>query len=151
MIRVGDEALDFTLRDQNREQFALSSMRGAKAVLIVFYPFAFTGICTGELQRVRDDLELFQNDHVQVVSISADSVYTQKIFSVREEFEFPLLSDYWPHGAVAQAYGVFNDQGGFANRGTFLVDRDGIVRFAEMKTIGEGREADEWIAAIKAL
>jgi peroxiredoxin len=151
MIRVGDEAPGFTLRDQNREQFALSSMRGAKAVLIVFYPFAFTGICTGELQRVRDDLELFQNDHVQVVSISADSVYTQKIFSVREEFEFPLLSDYWPHGAVAQAYGVFNDQGGFANRGTFLVDRDGIVRFAEMKTIGEGREADEWIAAIKAL
>jgi mycoredoxin-dependent peroxiredoxin len=151
MIRLGDEAPGFTLRDQNREQFALSSMRGAKAVLIVFYPFAFTGICTGELQRVRDDLELFQNDHVQVVSISADSVYTQKIFSVREEFEFPLLSDYWPHGAVAQAYGVFNDQGGFANRGTFLVDRDGIVRFAEMKTIGEGREADEWIAAIKAL
>jgi peroxiredoxin len=151
MIRVGDEAPGFTLRDQNREQFALSSMRGAKAVLIVFYPFAFTGICTGELQRVRDDLELFQNDHVQVVSISADSVYTQKIFSVREEFEFPLLSDYWPHGAVAQAYGVFNHQGGFANRGTFLVDRDGIVRFAEMKTIGEGREADEWIAAIKAL
>ena len=151
MISVGEEAPDFTLRDQNREQFTLSSLRGDKAVLIIFYPFAFTGICTGELNRVRDDLELFQNDRVQVVSISVDSVYAQKIFSVREGFEFPLLSDYWPHGAVAQAYGVFNAEGGFANRGTFLVDQDGVVRFAEMNSIGDGRDADEWIAAIKAL
>jgi mycoredoxin-dependent peroxiredoxin len=151
LVAVGDEAPDFTLRDQNREEFTLSAFRGDKAVLIVFYPFAFTGICTGELSRVRDDLGLFQNDQVQVVSISSDSVYAQKVFSLREKFEFPLLADYWPHGAVAQAYGVFNEDGGFANRGTFLVDRDGVVRFAEMNTIGEGRDADEWIAAIKAL
>jgi mycoredoxin-dependent peroxiredoxin len=151
MIQVGEEAPDFTLRDQNREEFTLSAYRGDKAVLIVFYPFAFTGICTGELGRVRDDLETFQNESVQVVTISVDSVYSQKIFSMREEFEFPLLSDFWPHGAVAQLYGVFNEEGGFANRGTFLVDRDGIVRFAEMNSIGDGRDAGEWIAAIKSL
>ena len=151
MIQIGSAAPDFTLRDQNREEFTLSALRGQKAVLIVFYPFAFTGICTGELNRVRNDLETFQNDDVQVVTISCDSVYSQKVFSTREEFEFPLLSDHWPHGAVARAYGVFNEDGGFANRGTFLVDRDGIVRFAEMNSIGEGRDADEWIAAIKAL
>jgi peroxiredoxin len=150
-IQVGDEAPDFTLRDQNREEFTLSALRGSKAVLIVFYPFAFTGICTGELGRVQQGLEIFQNDDVQVVTISVDSAYSQKIFSQREEFEFPLLSDFWPHGEVARAYGVFNDEGGFANRGTFLVDKDGIVRFAEMNSIGEGRDPDAWTAAIKAL
>jgi peroxiredoxin (alkyl hydroperoxide reductase subunit C) len=151
VIQVGETAPDFTLRDQNREEFTLSALRGQKAVLIVFYPFAFTGICTGELNRVRNDLDTFQNDDVQVVTISCDSVYSQKVFSTREEFEFPLLADYWPHGEVARAYGVFNEDGGFANRGTFLVDRDGVVRFAEMNSIGEGRDADEWIAAIKSL
>jgi len=151
VIHVGDEAPDFTLRDQNREEFTLSALRGSKAVLIVFYPYAFTGICTGELGQVRQDLERFQNDAVQVVTISVDSVYAQKIFSQREEFDFPLLSDFWPHGDVARAYGVFNDEGGFANRGTFLVDKDGIVRFAEMNTIGEGREPAAWLAAIEAL
>jgi peroxiredoxin (alkyl hydroperoxide reductase subunit C) len=151
LIAVGDEAPDFTLRDQNNEEFTLSAFRGDKAVLIVFYPLAFTGICTGELCRVRDDLPTFQNDDVQVVTISVDSTYSHKIFSEKEGYEFPLLSDFWPHGGVAQAYGVFNDKTGFANRGTFLVDKTGIVRFAEMNSPGEGRDADEWVAAIKAL
>jgi len=151
VIEVGQEAPDFTLKDQNREDFTLSALRGTKAVLIVFYPFAFTGICTGELNRIRDDLTNFQNDDVQVVTISCDSVYSQKVFSLREELEFPLLADYWPHGGVARDYGVLNEDGGFANRGTFLVDRDGIVRFAEMNAIGEGRDADDWITAIKSL
>ena len=151
MIDVGAEAPDFTLRDQNREEFTLSALRGEKAVLIVFYPFAFTSVCTGELNRVNADLATFQSDDVQVVTISCDTVYSQKVFSIREEFDFPLLSDHWPHGAVARAYGVFNEDGGFANRGTFLVDRAGIVRFAEMNSIGDGRDPDEWITAIKAL
>ena len=151
MIEVGQEAPDFTLKDQNREDFTLSALRGTKAVLIVFYPFAFTGICTGELNRIRDDLTNFQNDDVQVVTISCDSVYSQKVFSLREELEFPLLADYWPHGGVARDYGVLNEDGGFANRGTFLVDRDGIVRFTELNQPGEGRDPGNWQAAIKAL
>jgi mycoredoxin-dependent peroxiredoxin len=151
MIEVGQEAPDFTLRDQNNEEFTLSAYRGTRAVLIVFYPLAFTGICTGELCAVRDDIGSFQNDDVQVVCISVDSVYAHKIFSQREGYEFPLLADFWPHGAVAQAYGVFNETIGFANRGTFLVDKDGIVRFAEMNQPGEGRDADSWREAIKAL
>jgi peroxiredoxin len=151
LIAVGDEAPDFTLRDQNNEEFTLSSFRGDKAVLVVFYPLAFTGICTGELCRVRDDLSTFQNDDVQVVTISVDSPYSHKVFSEREGYDFPLLSDFWPHGGVAQAYGVFNDTTGFANRGTFLVDKTGIVRFAEMNGPGDGRDAAEWVEAIKAL
>jgi peroxiredoxin len=151
LINVGDEAPDFTLRDQNNEEFTLSSLRGKRAVLVVFYPLAFTGICTGELCAVRDDMSTFQNDDVQVVSISVDSAYSHKIFSEREGYAFPLLSDFWPHGAVAQAFGVFNEAAGIANRGTFLVDKAGIVRFAEMNGPGEGRDADDWRQAIKAL
>src|SRR4051812_16708769 len=143
-VEVGDEAPDFTLRDQNNEEITLSSFRGTKAVLLIFYPAAFTGICTGELTRVRDELPVFQNDGVQVLTISVDSAYSHKIFSEREGYEFPLLADFWPHGAVAQAYGVFNEKAGIADRGTFLVDRDGIVRFTEHFPPGEGRDAAVW-------
>jgi peroxiredoxin (alkyl hydroperoxide reductase subunit C) len=151
VIAVGDVAPDFTLRDQNNEEVTLSAFRGNQAVLIVFYPLAFTGICTGELCAVRDDLTTFQNDDVQVLTISVDSPYAHKIFSEREGYEFPLLSDFWPHGAVAKLYGAFNDEVGFANRGTFLVDKDGVVRFAELNSPGEGRDAQAWRDAIAAL
>jgi len=151
MIEVGQPAPDFTLRDQNNEEFSLSSYRGTKAVLVVFYPLAFTGICTNELARVRDDIDAFENDDVQVVTVSVDSSYTHKIFGEREGYEFPLLADFWPHGAVAKAYGVFNETTGFANRGTFLVDREGIVRFAESNGPGDGRNPDDWRKAIEAL
>ena len=120
-------------------------------MLLVFYPLAFTSTCTGELCAVRDDLSAFQNDHVQVLAVSVDSTYAHKIFAEREGYEFPLLADFWPHGGVAQAYGVFNDQAGFANRGTFLVDVEGVVRFAEMNPPGEGRDAQDWRDAIAAL
>ena len=151
MIEVGQEAPDFTLHDQNNEEVTLSSFRGDQAVLLIFYPLAFTGICTGELCAVRDDLSTFQNSEVQVMTISVDSVFSHKVFSEKEGYEFPLLSDFWPHGAVAQLYGVFNETTGFANRGTFLVDREGIVRFAELNGPGEGRNPDDWRAAIKSL
>jgi mycoredoxin-dependent peroxiredoxin len=150
-VAVGEKAPDFTLRDQNNEEFTLSAYLGKQAVLIIFYPLAFTGICTGELCSVRDDLHTFQNDAVQVVSVSVDSVFSHKIFSEREGYEFPLLADFWPHGGVAQLYGVFNDDAGFANRGTFLVDKTGIVRFAELNGPGEGRDAQTWRDAIAAL
>jgi mycoredoxin-dependent peroxiredoxin len=151
MIDVGDEAPDFTLSDQNNEEFVLSAFRGQKAVLVVFYPLAFTGICTGELSAVSQNLGSFQNDDVQIVTISVDSAYSHKIFSDREGFDFPLLADFWPHGGVAKAYGVFNETTGFANRGTFLVDKDGIVQFAEMNSPGEGREPQTWRDAITKL
>jgi peroxiredoxin (alkyl hydroperoxide reductase subunit C) len=73
------------------------------------------------------------------------------VFSLREGFEFPLLADFWPHGEVARRYGVFNETGGYADRGTFLVDREGVVRFTERNSIGDGRDADDWITAIKSL
>lgn len=150
-VAVGDEAPEFALNDQNNERFRLSSFHGSKAVLLVFYPLAFTGICTGELSALRDDLDAFQNDDVQVAAISVDSVYTNKVFAEREGYQFPLLSDFWPHGEVARRYGAFNTQSGIANRGTFLVDRIGIVRFAEMLPPGQVRDPQAWRDAIKAL
>jgi mycoredoxin-dependent peroxiredoxin len=149
-VGVGEEAPDFALNDQNNERFRLSSFRGRKGVLLVFYPLAFTGICTGELSALRDDLDTYQNDEVQVAAISVDSVYTNKVFAEREGLEFPLLSDFWPHGEVAQRYGVFNSESGIANRGTFLVDRTGTVRFAEMLPPGQVRDPQVWRDAIKA-
>ena len=130
MIAVGDEAPDFTLKDQNNEEFTLSSHRGTQAVLLVFYPLAFTGICTGELCEVRDDMPTFENDEVLTVSISVDSVYAHKLFAERAGYEFPLLADFWPHGRTAQTHGVFTDAAGPADRGTIRAATDAPARGA---------------------
>jgi peroxiredoxin len=148
---VGTEAPDFTLKDQNNQEVTLSSFRGDRSVLVVFYPFAFSGICTGELCAVRDDLSSFQNDDVQILAVSVDHPFTLKAWSDAQSYEFPLLADFWPHGKVAQDYGVFNTDKGFAVRGTFLVDKDGIVRFAEVNGPGEAREQEGWKKAVAAL
>lgn len=150
-LEVGTQAPDFTLKDQNNEEITLSSLRGDKSVLVVFYPLAFSGICTGELDALRNDLDQFQNADVQVVAVSVDSGFALKAWSEQKGYEFPLLSDFWPHGKVAADYGVFNDKAGIANRGTFLVDADGVVRFAEMNQPGEPRDQDAWKQALAAL
>lgn len=148
---VGTEAPDFTLKDQNNELVTLSSFRGDRSVLVVFYPFAFSGICTGELGAVRDDLGSFQNADVQIVAVSVDHPFTLKAWADAQGYEFPLLADFWPHGQVAQAYGVFNDKAGFALRGTFLVDKTGTVQFAEVNGPGEARDQDAWKKALAAV
>jgi peroxiredoxin (alkyl hydroperoxide reductase subunit C) len=148
---VGTDAPEFSLRDQNNELVTLSQFKGDKAVLLVFYPFAFTNICTGELGQIRQQIDRFANDSVQVVTISIDSPYSHKIFSQRDELNFPLLSDFWPHGAVADAYGVFNAEIGAANRGTFLIDSAGTIQFSEVTEIGIGRDPEGWLDAIDEL
>lgn len=150
-VEVGQEAPDFTLRDQNREEVTLSSFRGEKAVLLVFYPFAFSGICTSELCQVRDELPSFENEAVQVIGISVDSTFALKSWAAQEGYLFPLLSDFWPHGEVAKAYGVFNEVAGMANRGTFLIDKQGVVRFAEANQPGEKRDQTAWHSAMATL
>ena len=150
-VEVGSEAPDFTLSDYNREKITLSSFRGSKNVLLVFYPFAFSGVCTGELCQVRDELAEYQNDEVQVLGVSVDSPFTLKAWSKQEGYEFPLLSDFWPHGDVAKAYGVFNEAAGMSNRGTFLIDKAGVVQFAEMNQPGEARDQNVWKKAIATL
>jgi peroxiredoxin len=151
MLAVGVGAPDFTLHDQNRQPVTLSDFRGAKDVLLVFFPLAFTGICQGELDQLRDHLPDFENDDSAVLAISVGPAPTHKVWATESGFLFPVLSDFWPHGAVSQAYGVFNDDAGIANRGTFVVDRSGTIRFAEMKQPGEARDQRLWIEALTAL
>ncbi|WP_433503234.1 peroxiredoxin [Pseudonocardia halophobica] len=148
---VGTKAPDFTLKDQDKQEVTLSSFQGDKAVLVVFYPFAFSGICTGELCTVRDDLSSFQNDDVQILAVSTDPTFSLKAWATAENYTFPLLSDFWPHGEVAKAYGVFNEGAGMAVRGTFLVDREGVIRFAEVNQPGEARDQEGWKKALAAL
>jgi peroxiredoxin len=151
MLPVGSTAPDFTLHDQNRQPVTLSDFRGAKDVLLVFFPLAFTGICQGELDQLRDHLPDFENDDNAVLAISVGPAPTHKVWATESGFLFPVLSDFWPHGAVSQAYGVFNDDAGVSNRGTFAIDRSGTIRFAEMKQPGEARDQRLWIEALTAL
>ncbi|SFO09942.1 MULTISPECIES: peroxiredoxin [Actinomadura] len=149
--QVGTEAPDFTLKDQNNQEVTLSSYRGSRNVLLVFYPFAFSGICTGELCAVRDDIGSFQNENVQVLGVSVDHVFALKAWANQEGYQFPLLSDFWPHGEVAKLYDVFNTDRGMSVRGTFLVDKSGILRFTEVNAPGEARDQDAWKKAVSAL
>jgi peroxiredoxin (alkyl hydroperoxide reductase subunit C) len=151
MLAVGAAAPDFTLRDQNQQRVTLSSYRGAKNVLLVFFPLAFTGICQGELDQLRDHLPEFDNDDSVALAISVGPPPTHKIWSIESGFTFPVLSDFWPHGEVSAAYGVFNADAGYPNRGTFVIDRSGIIRFAEMKEPGESRDQGLWAQALVAL
>jgi len=148
---VGSLVPDFELRDQHAQTHQLSSYKGQKNVVIVFYPFAFTGVCTGELCAIRDDLGSLQNDTTQVLAISCDSVATLRAFSEQQGFEHPLLSDFWPHGAVASAYGVFNETLGAAERGTFIVDRDGLLRWTVRTALSEARDLGAYQKALAEL
>ena len=147
-VAVGDTAPDFSLDSQNGEKITLSSFRGDKNVLVMFYPFAFSGICTGELCEIRDDLAGFQNDDVQVLAVSCDPRYSLRAYADAQGYSFPLLSDFWPHGAVAQQYGVFLPSRGMASRGSFLVDRDGVLRWSVVNGPGEARDLTAYRAAL---
>ena len=150
-VEVGSEAPDFTLNDYNKQPVTLSSFRSAKNVLLVFYPFAFSGTCHGELCQLRDELATYEDENVQVLGVSVDSPFALKAWANQECYQFPLLSDFWPHGAVAQSYGVFNEAVGMALRGTFLIDTAGVVRFAEVNAPGEARDQDAWKKAVASL
>ncbi len=136
MTTIGQVAPDFTIPNQHGEAVSLSSFKGSKNVLLMFYPFSFTGTCTGELCALRDDLSSFQNDDVQVLAISCDSPYAQRVFAEKEGYEFPVLSDYWPHGAVAKTYGVFEESKGCALRGSFLIDKAGRSSLGSKEWLG---------------
>lgn len=144
MVDVGDLAPDFELPDQDRNPVRLSSFRGQKAVVVVFYPLSFTGVCQGELCAIRDEIADFSNDDVQTLAISVDSAAVHAQWAKEQGYAFPLLADFWPHGAVAKDYGVFNDDIGLAVRGTFIVDKEGKVAYKVVNAIPDARDQDEY-------
>ena len=151
MVDVGQPAPDFALKDQNNQVVSLADFRGVKNVVLIFYPYAFTRVCEGELCAIRDDLSSFQNESVQVLTVSVDTPYAHKVWAQREGFDFPLLADFWPHGAVARAYGCFDEQRGCSTRGTYVIDRDGVVRWQVVHDIPDGRDQAEYLKVLADL
>jgi peroxiredoxin len=150
-LSIGTAAPDFELNDQHGNKVSLSTYKGKKNVVLLFIPFAFTGTCTGELCAMRDDLSAFQNDNVELLAVSCDSMFTQRVFAEKEGYNFPVLADFWPHGAVAQAYGIFDEVRGCALRGTFVIDKEGIIRWSVVNGLGDARSNDDYKAALAAL
>ena len=150
-IEVGSPAPEFSLKNQHGETVSLSDFRGEKNVVLVFYPFAFTGVCTGELCSLERELPSFQNDDVQILAVSNDTLPTLRVFAEKEGLEYPLLSDFWPHGEVSRAYGVFDEEKGCAVRGTFVIDKQGIVRWTVVNGLPDARDQQEYLKALQGI
>lgn len=151
VIAPGTQAPDFTLSDQNGTELTLSELVADGPVALVFFPFAFSGICQGELCELRDNIAIFDDAKVRLVGISIDSVFTLKAWADQEGFEFSILSDFWPHGAVAQEYGVFIEEAGIATRATVLIGRDGVVAASFATAPGEARDLGAYRQALQQL
>jgi peroxiredoxin len=150
-VEVGQEAPDFELKNQHGEPVRLSSFRGTKNVVLVFYPLAFSGVCTTELIALRDDFPEIDRNDVELLTVSVDSTYVLRKWADAEDFGFGLLSDFWPHGGVASLYGVFDTDRGLARRGTFVIDKAGVVRWKVINPIPEARDITEYQKALAEL
>jgi mycoredoxin-dependent peroxiredoxin len=151
VVAVGEQAPDFELMDQHGQPVRLSSFRPREAVLLVFYPFAFTGVCGGELHALEGARAELAAQGVTILTVSVDSMYCQRVYAEREGFGFRMLADFWPHGGVASAYGVFHEGAGVARRGSFLIDEEGTVRWAVLNEIPDARDLDEGKTAIRRM
>jgi len=149
-LQIGGPAPDFTLRDQFGQDVTLSSYRGRKAVVLFFYPYAFSGVCTGEMAGIRDRLAEFMTFETEALAISCDPMFALRAFADSDGLNFPLLSDFWPHGEVCRAYDVFDEMHGAARRSSYVVDKDGVVRWAVHNALAEGRDLDEHLRELAA-
>lgn len=150
-VEVGQPAPEFTLSNQFGTPVSLADYRGQKNVVLVFYPKAFTSTCTGELCAIEGEKEQFENDDTVVLGISTDTEATLKAFAAAEGIDYQLLSDWWPHGAVAQLYDVFLPERGFATRGTFVIDKEGVLRWSVVNSPAQARSTADYRAALAAL
>lgn len=151
VLEVGAQAPDFTLSDQHGEELTLSELVTEGPVALVFFPLAFSGICTGELCELRDNLAIFDDSKVRLVGISVDSVWALKAWADAEGYEFSILSDFWPHGAVAQQYGVFVEEAGIATRATLVIGEDRRVLASFETQPGEARDFASYREALAAI
>ncbi len=150
-LELGAPAPDFTLRDQFGQDVTLSAYRDRKAVAIFFYPAAFSGVCTGEMAGIRDRLAEFLTFDTEVLAISCDPMFSLRAFADQDGLNFPLLSDFWPHGEVARAYDVFNEATGAARRSSYVIDKQGLVRWSVHNAMPDGRDLDEHLAQLTAV
>jgi mycoredoxin-dependent peroxiredoxin len=150
-VEVGGKAPDFELKDQHGTPVKLSGFAGQKNVVLVFYPLAFSGVCSGELAALRDEFPEVSRDDVELLTVSVDSGYALRAWDDAEHFGFGLLSDFWPHGGVAKAYGVFDENLGIATRGTFIIDKNGVVRWKVVNPVPQARDIAEYQKALAEL
>ncbi len=147
---LGQPAPDLTLDDTHGTPVTLSALHGTPVVL-VFVPFAFSGTCTGELCELRDNIAAFDAAGVRLLVVSCDPMFTLRAWAAQEGYTFDLLSDFWPHGAVSRAYGVFDETQGIALRGSFLIDAEGVVRWSVLNPRGQARDLGGYRAALALL
>ncbi|HSM01224.1 MAG TPA: redoxin domain-containing protein [Acidimicrobiia bacterium] len=148
---IGSPAPDFSLRNVDGEMVSLDDLKGNKS-LVVFIPFPFTGTCQAELCDIRDGLAGIEDLDARVVAITTDTMFANRKWSEDNSFGFPVLSDFWPHGEVTKAYGTFDDRVGAANRSTYVLDAEGVVRaIVATETRREAREFDEYVAALQRI
>ncbi|QAY74099.1 peroxiredoxin [Agromyces protaetiae] len=151
ILQPGAVAPDFALVDQFGALRKLSELHAERPVALVFFPLAFSGICHGELCELRDNIAIFDDASVQLVGISVDSKHTLRAWAAEQHYDFPLLSDFWPHGAVAQSFGAFREDAGAAARATFLIGTDGLVKASFASAPGEPRPLSAYREALAAV
>jgi peroxiredoxin len=146
---TGSRAPDFTARNQYGETVRLADFRGRRDVVLVFYPYAFSGVCTSELTALRDRPDLLER--AEFLAISCDPMFTLRAYADAQKLEFGLLTDFWPHGAIASSYGVFDPDRGCALRGTFVIDQTSTIRWSVLNPIPEPRNPDDYAEALASL
>ncbi|WP_141013544.1 peroxiredoxin [Nocardioides sambongensis] len=149
-LPVGATAPDFMLRDQFGQDTRLSSYRGSKAVALLFYPFAFSGVCTGEMAGIRHRLDEFLTFDTEVLAISCDPVYALRAFADSDGLNFGLLSDFWPHGAATRSFGVLDEKLGAPRRSSYVIDPEGTIRWSVHNAMHAGRDLDEHLRQLRA-
>lgn len=147
---VGAPAPEFVLVNQHGEPVALTDLRGSPVVL-VFFPWAFSRVCDGELRDLRDGFATIAGPDVRLLGISIDSKFSLRAFAEAEALTFDLLSDAWPHGETARRYGVFDEERGAARRGSFVIDPDGVLRARILSAVNDPRSLDEYRRALASL
>jgi peroxiredoxin len=150
-VEVGQEAPDFELKDQHGQSVRLSGFRGEKNVVLVFYPLAFSGVCSGELCAMRDDFPEVGRDDVELLTVSVASSGVHRIWADDEGVGLALLSACGPPGRVAESYCVFDEDRGISVRGTFIIDKDGVVRWKVVTPIPQARDIADYQKALAAL
>ena len=143
----GTPAPDFSALSQHGESVTLSGLHG-NPVVIIFYPWAFSSICRSELAEIRDHANELNTLKAHVLALSCDAMFTLRAFADQEGIDFSLLSDHWPHGAIARSYGVFDDKRGCATRGTFVVGPDGMIVWQVVNSIAEARRLDDLLQSL---
>lgn len=144
---IGAAAPDFDLPDQHGSRHRLSELTGRR-VLLVFYPFAFTGTCTGEMAALSANADRLRTEATEVFAISCDTVPSLRVFDDRYDLGIPLLSDFWPHGGVASAYGAFDASLGAAVRLSYVVDGAGRIAWSARAGLRESRDVEAAIGAL---